>query len=358
MRPVYAPLSGMELSRGPNGHAGLWYDRFCERDASSWKLRSSERKDSGKLEWISMVTKSAVGESSLIDEACNRLVDLVIARKGCFAAFVTESRFVTGLGRSHPVENGFAWHPTFGVPFVPGSSIKGLVRARCRETQEERVDQLFGTSGREGAVIVLDALPLKPVMLEADVLTPHYAGWTVDDPPGDWRSPGPVPFLVVAERTNFVFAFVPTKHGTSKQCEEALELLEGALGDLGAGAKTASGYGRLRHDAAASEKLTKLQQTRAGDRVEGARRRELERTPEGRWSLQLERKSEADILDLVRINLQKQRLGDPEQRKSFAKAVEATGLLDYWRQGRKRDSQTPLGRDKLRQRAELVDAEL
>jgi len=36
----------------------------------------------------------------------------------------TAWRFVSGLGRSRPVENGFVWHHTLGVPYLPGSSIR------------------------------------------------------------------------------------------------------------------------------------------------------------------------------------------------------------------------------------------
>jgi CRISPR-associated protein Cmr6 len=33
------------------------------------------------------------------------------------------------LGNPHPVEKGFLWHPTLGTPSLPGSGVKGLVRA-------------------------------------------------------------------------------------------------------------------------------------------------------------------------------------------------------------------------------------
>src|ERR1035441_6966625 len=70
-------------------------------------------------------------------------------------------------GRSHPVENGFVWHPTLGVPYLPGSSIKGLIGQPDREN-------VLGSKTRVGRVICLDAVPTCPVRLEADVMTPHY----------------------------------------------------------------------------------------------------------------------------------------------------------------------------------------
>ena len=84
---------------------------------------------------------------------------------------------MTGLGRSHPVENGFAWHPTLGMPYLPGSSVKGMVRAWAEQETDprpasEELDRLLGKQNSAGSVCFLDALPIKPVKLEADVMTP------------------------------------------------------------------------------------------------------------------------------------------------------------------------------------------
>jgi CRISPR-associated protein Cmr6 len=37
------------------------------------------------------------------------------------------------------VENGFLWHPTLGVPYLPGAAVKGLVRAYV-EHWDDRLD--------------------------------------------------------------------------------------------------------------------------------------------------------------------------------------------------------------------------
>ena len=121
-------------ARSSDGHAGLWFDKFCDRwrvQDTSWSMKSrkGDDEDNPKLEWINTLTGSPVGTVRQIDEYALRLTRLVERRGGRFFVFITESRFVTGLGRSHPVENGFTWHPTLGTPYLPGSSIKGLVRA-------------------------------------------------------------------------------------------------------------------------------------------------------------------------------------------------------------------------------------
>lgn len=39
----------------------------------------------------------------------------------------TTSRLVTGMGLPHPKENGFAWMRPYGIPYIPGSSVKGML---------------------------------------------------------------------------------------------------------------------------------------------------------------------------------------------------------------------------------------
>ena len=41
--------------------------------------------------------------------------------------------FTTGLGNEHPLENGFAFLNPYGLPYLPGSSVKGTVRRAAEE---------------------------------------------------------------------------------------------------------------------------------------------------------------------------------------------------------------------------------
>ncbi len=77
--------------------------------------------------------------------------------------------------------------------------------------------------------------------------------------------------------------------------------------------------------------------------------------PEGRWRLNIQRLSEAEILDLARVRLEKNPLRDPRERRAFVQAVQSTGLLQHWRQGNKQDPRTNVGKKKLKERARLLD---
>ncbi len=263
--PLYDSASSGPPKRGSGGHAGLWFDKFCDKwtiEGDSWSMSSDGRRNS-KLDWIRTLTGGTVGSNAQIEEAAHRTIRLVEGRGGKCMIHIAESRFVTGLGRSHPVENGFAWHPTLGTPYLPGSSVKGMARAWATQdggpgSNPEPVNRLFGEPGRAGEVCFLDAIPTEPVQLEADVMTPHYAGWTREDPPGDWCSPTPIPFLVTAAHTSFLFSVMPRCATAKADTETAMKWIREALEWAGAGAKTAVGYGRFAPDSAKTDELKKL----------------------------------------------------------------------------------------------------
>lgn len=246
-RPLYCLPDGLEPQLR-QGHAGLWFDKFCDQ----WQQRQREWKMEApaKLKWIDQATTDRIGDDVHIRESVRRLMRLARALGGRAEVYATESRFVTGLGRSHPVENGFAWHPTLGTPFLPGSSVKGMVGAWAKADQENREDRkrILGSLGQVGSVRFLDAVPMDSVSLEADVMTPHYAGWSRQKPPGDWCSPKPIPFLTTAPGTRFVFGIVPTSATRDGDLDTVSDWLGKALKWAGAGAKTAVGYGRMKRD--------------------------------------------------------------------------------------------------------------
>ncbi len=353
--PLYRAAARRASRRDPEGHAGLWFDKFCDR----WRV--AERAwtmSSDKIEWIRTLTGGRVGAEEQIDGYASRLLRLTTSRGGRAEVFTTTARFVTGLGRSHPVENGFAWHPTLGTPYLAGSSVKGLVRAWAEA--EPRPDagtlgRLLGSPGKAGTVCFLDAAPIVPVRLEADVMTPHYAGWSAEDPPGDWRSPSPIPFLTTAADTRFLFGILPCRPSSDDDLEVVSGWLRSALENAGGGAKTAVGYGRFTRDDEATRRLNEAAITADRRRREERAREDAMQSPEGRWRLKLQERTEAEILDLVRIHLEKEPLEDPAERRAFVQALLAADLVDHWRRGRTRDSRTGVGKKKLKERAGLID---
>lgn len=189
----------------------------------------------------------------------------------------TDWRFVSGLGSEHPYETGFIWHRTLGVPYLPGSSIKGLMRAWveqwCDMDKETRkvIQRLFGSGAVEGegvkdeagTLIIFDALPVRVPKLELDILNPHYQPYyeNSNNPPADYYSPVPIFFLTVAPYQSFCFCLAPRPgaitEDTAGDVVHGYELLESALKTIGAGGKTAVGYGVFTDD---PQELAKVEQ--------------------------------------------------------------------------------------------------
>jgi CRISPR-associated protein Cmr6 len=378
-RPLYATSGAAYTPR--DSHAGLWYDKFCDTwivNRDRWSMATDARGANPKHAWIQRVA-GEVGRADLLTEAAHRQVLLASARGGRFGVFTTEGRFVTGTGRSHPVENGFVWHATLGTPYLPGSSIKGMIRAWAEETGKspERIAAAFGPDRRgdpsdplvandddplprgAGRVIVFDAVPVKPPRVEADVLTPHYANWSADDPPGDWRSPVPIPFLVTAVGTEFLFTIAGAHRrtdaaggdGDDALVHDVWDWLAGALGEHGAGAKTAVGYGRF----ATADATTQALRQRVAARAAEAQRAVDLATPEGRWRIKLDGKNESDVVELVRRNLKENQLTAALDRRAFADVVLAGPFASHWRRGNARPG-VRTGGKKLKELYQLLVA--
>ncbi len=304
--PLYKDAESASLAQ--DGNRGLWYDKFC----STWLQLppGGEKSALDKDKWIGEVA-GVCGNGGELRQYGERQKRMIGSLHGRWLDLRTSSPFVSGLGRAHPVENGFAWHYTLGVPYLPGSSVKGMVRAwvtQWKEVEEAARLHILGSpppipgvvpNPRVGAVVFLDALPAGPVELGADVMTPHYgAYYQSGEVPGDWMSPTPIPFLVVKEGVTFRFAVAPRQPGekSHENCTTACAWLKEALEWIGAGAKTAVGYGRMRVDEDAQrrseqeridrrkedERKAALQE-RIRDLPEDAARLELQRQ-QGRWN--------------------------------------------------------------------------
>ncbi|MDW8004989.1 MAG: type III-B CRISPR module RAMP protein Cmr6 [Thermofilaceae archaeon] len=168
---------------------------------------------------------------------------------------------------SLPLEVSLAWDPIRNVPYIPSSTLKGAARAYFRankiETHGLGERELFGPeSGEEevaeGSVIFTDAYPVRcndKRLLEADVMTPHYseARYIIDEARA---SPIPIVFLTAAPKAVFKFLLIvdverlasagKLSQGVSFKAvfDIVNDVVKGL--EIGLGAKTSVGYGRLK----------------------------------------------------------------------------------------------------------------
>lgn len=171
-------------------------------------------------------------------------------------------RIALGMGNASVYENGFTFHPTYGIPYLPGSSLKGMTRhwAVAEGEDKKLIEQIFGHENdtevdsedfRQGQIVFFDALPVELTqgMAQPDIMNNHYPEYYEGKKfPADWLSPRPIFFLTMKEVAfQFHLGYIPraNESGTELLDKAKTWLLE-ALEYAGVGAKTAVGYGRMR----------------------------------------------------------------------------------------------------------------
>jgi CRISPR-associated protein Cmr6 len=209
----------------------------------------------------------------------------------------TAYRLVIGAGYPSFIENGFMFHHVYGIPYIPGETLKGLARAvfilsvaeavkeetKLSEIEEELSEEaegisqqipkkinlilddytienpvetfrkIFGSKKRRGQVIFFDAYPVKfnpSEHFEADIMNSHYGDYYQSGKaPADWLSPNPIHFLALKEGIVFEFSLglaplEPMEDSEEKLLlETARRLLEVGLKNFGVGNKKRKGYG-------------------------------------------------------------------------------------------------------------------
>ncbi len=195
------------------------------------------------------------------------------------------TRLTVGLGNETILENSITLNNTWGFPYIPGSALKGAVRAYYINKISEDITELapndiddlislsdkdfanknaeiktnksilsarriFGTKDKEGAIIFFDAYPTKFPLLKVDIMNPHFLSYysnkeNNNPPPGDWENPVLIYFITVKENQQFLFAY-STRHNYNLDevdLGQLKEYIKATLIEHGIGAKTSVGYG-------------------------------------------------------------------------------------------------------------------
>jgi CRISPR-associated protein Cmr6 len=95
------------------------------------------------------------------------------------------------------LETAMTLHRVYGLPFIPGSGLKGMTRAYAElvEEKSEREREFYRVFGSQredeeqaGEVIFFDAIPAQVPQLKLDVMNPHYSEYYRGGniPPADW----------------------------------------------------------------------------------------------------------------------------------------------------------------------------
>ena len=325
------------VAAGPTTNAGLWLDKYL-RD-------QTDDGDSGtgvgaKADLMADVCRLSTPPG--YEEAFKARQQLLAGSRTLSGKAAVLGRMIVGLGNKGVIEVGVSLEHTWGVPYIPGSALKGLAAATAHQliggpewskpidTEGQAIerapnsyDVIFGSTEDRGGVIFHDAwwVPAGTWPLKLDVITVHhgayYGGGTVA--PSDFDSPIPVSFMSCTG-TYFVTveASAHLPGPIEPWLESAMVLLKKGLADLGVGAKTSSGYGLMDLSFATGEERRAQAAAAAKAKADGL----------AKQVAQVNAGSAAQVVPGMMTNA-----ADAVQRKEIAQAVIAK-LGKKWFKGR------------------------
>lgn len=179
----------------------------------------------------------------------------------------TYDKLSIGMGIGSIFETNLTMHPVYGLPYIPGSSIKGCLRSFLIRKHFENVENkaleskwfrdIFGNTqvlneiDQKGMFGFMDAYPLDGFQVANDIMTPHYGDYYNKDKkePVDTSRPNPIHFLVIKD-SSFSFRIgcklkfnITIDDKTLCVSQFLMNSLTEMLTTQGLGAKTAIGYG-------------------------------------------------------------------------------------------------------------------
>jgi CRISPR-associated protein Cmr6 len=311
--PNYASRYGFD--RCPPGHR---FNLYFSAWSDSWGLD----KDSAKAHALRQVLPLGDAKAALTGllDRQEGLAKVLPEDRRLVIDARTTSPFATGLGLEHPIENGFAFLSPYGLPYLAGSGVKGVLRRAAEELRDNNepgfeqtvIDALFGPEDpgalgtgaplledkrRRGAVTCWDVFPVPPNdgphkdSLVVEIMTPHYSHYYQPEKgkerfatPHDAGKPNPIAFLAVPANSafRFVVTFEPAFLPAPLPADWKIlidRVFRHAFDWLGFGTKTAVGYGAMEEDPRAAEERARKQRELAErlrrQQEEEARQREL-----------------------------------------------------------------------------------
>ncbi len=278
-----------ELPRPLPAHVGLWLDRCLPPEEAIPRKSDGEADEHGNrrrlhdvaIEGLRLSAAPAVltyRDLFRRHRAAANAADVGLARRVVEAVATSRVLLHPATG-STVTEGSLLLHHTYGVPYLPGSALKGICRHRAMQLQADGVELagqkdwvnlLFGWTpsgamgGASGLLDFWDALwvpELPPgtttfTPLAEDIVNPHhpeyYTAQGQRPPPSDGDAPRPTHLLTIAPKTRFLIvvdACVGGPRGV-ELLDVVTRLLVLALREDGIGARTRAGYGRLTLDTA------------------------------------------------------------------------------------------------------------
>lgn len=265
-RTKLAGLRNLDIKLYP--HAGLWLDKYMEKIPVSGEGLGHNEIGPGQQVIMEAARFTA---PPLYKSYYDRWIATLTELGAICKVAKSLGRIAIGLGNESVQETAISLQRTYGVPYLPGSALKGLAArfAGDRLGPEWAYGSpahvaLFGNTDQAGYITFFDAYPqpTSDALLHPDIMAIHHPGYYrgEDVAPADWDDPTLVFFPTATGRYLVALA------GPPAWVDAAFQILGQALQEMGIGAKTSSGYGRMRMEGisgleSAQDSLTAAAQT-------------------------------------------------------------------------------------------------
>ena len=127
---MYLPLWGVNRRTSEL----LWSTSDVDFAVRGQQREEREIKAENKTSALQQACKLTAADKATMRALAQRQAHTAQATSKVFTLdAIATAPFTTGLGNEHPLENGFAFLNPYGLPYLPGSGIKGVVRQAARE---------------------------------------------------------------------------------------------------------------------------------------------------------------------------------------------------------------------------------
>jgi CRISPR-associated protein Cmr6 len=237
-------------------HVGLWLDRGLPWPSVEDRTKSAR----GDLYRVAIAAlEHDAPARTTYTEVLRRVVDRTpLSSDRRIFHLRTSSRVLLHTASNASVTDGaILLHHTYGVPYLPGSALKGVLRASLRGLDPAVQAFWLGQGGADdrdddqaAALDLHDALwcpaPSDPTPLALDIVNPHHPDYySKNAPPLDTDDPVPTHRLSLRPGTCFRAVLEHSPALPRATIDALCERFIHALTTLGVGAWTTSGYGRL-----------------------------------------------------------------------------------------------------------------
>ncbi|SHL17497.1 CRISPR-associated protein Cmr6 [Fibrobacter intestinalis] len=244
-----------EVSKDGSSNVGLLLERFSDCESTSSQ---------------DFLLDVATQKDAVYECAYNRWIADIDSSNTAMSIqpLKIRGRLVTGLGIAAPLEINLSLHHTYGVPWLPGSGLKGLAAHYCdkvwgAEDSNFKKDGsaykvMFGDQEQSGSLVFHDGwwIPEEKPAFKLDVITVHHQDYYGGNAPKptEFDSPVPVQFLSVSGAFKVAVQCLCNFENEVEQRRAkewavlGLNLLQESLANWGFGGKTNAGYGRVSSD--------------------------------------------------------------------------------------------------------------